>query len=69
MNELFEKPTLFVLGKQDSCVGYKDAWSIIDNYPRATISVLDCAGHNLQIEQEKLFGTLVNDWLKRQENR
>lgn len=61
----FIKPTLFLLGRQDSCVGYKDAWSILDNYPRATFAVLDMAGHNLQIEQEELFNSLVNDWLKR----
>ncbi len=65
MNEKFNKPTLMLLGRQDSSVGYKDAWRVLDNYPRATFAVLDRAGHNLQIEQEELFNSLVNEWLVR----
>ena len=63
----FNKPTLFLLGRQDSVVGYQDAWNIIENYPRATFAVLDLAGHILQIEQESLFNALVNEWLDRVE--
>jgi Predicted hydrolases or acyltransferases (alpha/beta hydrolase superfamily) len=63
LDEKFNKPTLMLLGKQDDCVGYKDAWNILDNYPRATFAVLDKAGHNLQIEQEELFKVLVKQWL------
>lgn len=65
LEKKYEKPTLMLLGRQDASVGYKDAWSILDNYPRATFSVLDKAGHNLQIEQEELFSSLVNEWLER----
>jgi pimeloyl-ACP methyl ester carboxylesterase len=61
----YDKPTLMLLGRQDSSVGYKDAWDILDNYPRATFAVLDKAGHNLQIEQPELFNALVNEWLSR----
>ena len=61
----FVKPTLMVLGRQDATVGYKDAWNILDHYPRATFAVLDRAGHNLQIEQETLFNCLVDEWLDR----
>ncbi|MGG4012575.1 alpha/beta fold hydrolase [Bacillus smithii] len=61
----FTKPSLFLLGRQDSTVGYKDALDIIDKYPRGTFAVLDTAGHNLQIEQPQLFNTLVNEWLDR----
>jgi pimeloyl-ACP methyl ester carboxylesterase len=61
----FIKPTLMILGRQDPTVGYKDAWDILDNYPRATFAVLDSAGHNLQIEQEDVFNCLVNEWLTR----
>jgi hypothetical protein len=32
-----------------------------------TFAVLDKAGHDLQIEQEKLFNALVNEWLDRVE--
>ncbi len=63
--EKFSKPTLFLMGRQDSCVGYKDAWNILDNYPRATFAVLDKAGHNLQIEQDELMNALVMEWLER----
>jgi len=28
-------------------------------------AVLDVAGHNLQLEQPELFGTLVREWLQR----
>lgn len=64
---VFEKPALFILGKQDASVGYKDAWDILDNYPRGTFAVLDRAGHNLQLEQVGLFNCLVNEWLDRVE--
>lgn len=67
VNKKFDKPALIILGRQDSGVGYKDAWSILDNFPRATFSVLDRAGHSLQIEQEKLFNSLTNEWLIRVE--
>ncbi|MFX0059968.1 MAG: alpha/beta fold hydrolase [Candidatus Hodarchaeota archaeon] len=63
----FDKPTLFLLGRQDNTVGYQDAWKIIESYTRATFSVLDKAGHNLQIEQENLFNSLINEWLDRVE--
>ena len=66
-NDKFTKPTLFLLGRQDSAVGYRDAWKIIENYPRATFAILDTAGHILQIEQEELFNALTNDWLDRVE--
>lgn len=61
----FHKPTLILLGRQDSSVGYKDAWSVLESYPRATFAVLDRAGHNLQIEQEELFNSLVSEWITR----
>lgn len=63
----FEKPTLILTGRQDHWVGYQDAWKIIENYPCATFTVLDRAGHALQIEQESLFNGLVNEWLDRVE--
>ena len=61
----FDKPALILVGKQDNCVGYKDAWDILENYPRATFAVLDRAGHNLHLEQAELFNSLVSEWLVR----
>ncbi|GAK55769.1 hydrolase [Candidatus Vecturithrix granuli] len=63
----FEKPTLVLLGRQDISVGYRNAWNILENYPRASFVILDRAGHNLQIEQAALFHALVNEWLDRVE--
>ena len=63
----FDKPTLFVLGRQDSVVGYQNAWNIIEKYPRATFAVLDKAGHVVEIEQDELFNSLTNEWLDRVE--
>jgi pimeloyl-ACP methyl ester carboxylesterase len=64
---MFKAPTLIIAGRQDSAVGYRDMWSILENYPRGTFAVLDRAGHDLQIEQEGLFNALVNEWLNRVE--
>lgn len=64
----FEHPVLIITGRQDDVVGYKDAWSMLDRYPRATFAALDMAGHNLQIERAELFEALVNDWLDRLEH-
>ena len=54
-----------LIGKQDNCVGYKDSWDILENFPRATFAILDRAGHNLHIEQPEVFNSLVKDWLIR----
>jgi pimeloyl-ACP methyl ester carboxylesterase len=60
-------PTLIVAGRQDSMVGYVQAWEIMKNYPRATFAVLDRAGHCLEFEQEEVFGVLAREWLDRVE--
>ena len=64
----FEKPSLFLLGRQDLTVGYRDAWDIIEKYSCATYTILDRASHDLQIEQEEIFNFLVNEWLERIES-
>lgn len=61
----FDKPSLILVGKQDTEVGYKDQFKLLEEYPRASFAVLDKAGHNLQIEQVKLFNSLVYEWLER----
>ena len=59
------QPALFVMGRQDCAVGYRDHWQLIENFPRASFVILDKAGHNLQIEQDVLFTALVREWLDR----
>jgi pimeloyl-ACP methyl ester carboxylesterase len=61
----FEKPALFVHGRQDNDCGYRDAWKVIESYPRATYAVLDRAGHCLDSEAPRLLEALVHDWLDR----
>ena len=53
----FDKPTLIITGRQDSTVGYRGIWSILENYTRATFAVLDGGGHNLHTERVELFGS------------
>ena len=61
----FEKPALILVGRQDSVTGYRDAWGLVEHYPRATFAVLDRAGHGLDLEQRGLFEALVGEWLDR----
>jgi pimeloyl-ACP methyl ester carboxylesterase len=61
----YEGPTLIMCGRQDTVVGYDDTWVLLPHFPRATFAVLDVAGHNLQIEQPALFGSLIREWLER----
>lgn len=65
--EPFGAPTLIVTGRQDSVVGYRDVWGVLENYPRGTFVVLDRSGHLLEVEQEDLFRTLASEWLNRVE--
>ena len=61
----FNKPVCFILGRQDHVVGYKDSLRLLENFPRATFVVADCAGHILQIERPGLFNAALTDWLDR----
>lgn len=63
----FNKPVLIIAGKQDDVMGYRDAFSLLNSFPRATYCVLDKASHIPQIEQEGLFSALVKEWLYRVE--
>lgn len=63
----FEGPSLFVAGRQDTAVGYRDAWRIFESYPRASFVVLDRAGHGTTAQQDELFKALVHEWLDRVE--
>jgi pimeloyl-ACP methyl ester carboxylesterase len=63
--EPFPAPTAIIAGRQDSLCGYRAAWDLLDNFPRATFAVLDRAGHALPIEQQALYQLLVSEWLDR----
>jgi len=63
-----DKPILFLLGRQDHIVGYRNAWQILENFPRATFAVLDQAGHAVALmEQIQVSQCLISDWLDRVE--
>jgi pimeloyl-ACP methyl ester carboxylesterase len=64
--EPFSKPVSIITGRQDSVVGYRDAWDIIENYPRGTFVVFDRMGHMAE-EKAELFRTLTLEWLDRVE--
>lgn len=57
-------PTLFLTGKQDSFVGYWDAWELQKRFPSASFAALEGAGHYLQIDQEEQFQSLCAAWLR-----
>lgn len=61
----FTFPTLILTGRQDNSVGFKDAWNLIDRFPRASFAALDKAGHCLEIEQNNIFRVLFLEWLDR----
>ena len=61
----FDEPTLIIAGRQDTTVGYRDAWSILDSYPRATFVALDRADHGWPMETPNLLAALIDDWLER----
>lgn len=61
----FEEPTLIIAARQDGTVGYRDAWEILESYPRATFAVIDRATHGWPMETPNLLEALVDDWLGR----
>jgi pimeloyl-ACP methyl ester carboxylesterase len=60
-------PTLVVAGRLDSTVGYAAAADLLDQHPRASLAVVDDAGHALPHEHPRLLGALFAEWLARVE--
>jgi len=58
-------PTLIAAGRRDSTAGYVDAVDLLDRYPRATLAVVEGAGHALMHERPEILAPLVADWLDR----
>jgi len=65
--EPYPGPTLVVAGRLDSSVGYRAAADLVDVHPRATVAVVDDAGHALPHERPALLAALVDHWLERTE--
>ncbi len=62
--EPFPGPTAIITGRQDVVTGYRDAWKLIEKYPRATFLVADRAGHFLE-EKSAMIQAIFHDWLDR----
>jgi pimeloyl-ACP methyl ester carboxylesterase len=64
----FAGPSLIALGHQDATVGYERQMQLLPEFPRATLAVVDMAGHYLgRVERPKIFNSLVRDWIQRVE--
>ena len=61
----YSHPTLILAGRQDATAGYAGVWRLLPHYPRATVAVLDRAGHGLVHEQVGLLTALMAEWLDR----
>jgi pimeloyl-ACP methyl ester carboxylesterase len=62
-----DAPALILTGRHDVATGYRDAWPLMADLPRATYAVLDGAGHGVEEEQLALFHALAGAWLDRVE--
>lgn len=58
-------PTLIISGRQDDVVGHRDSLRLLELYPRSTFAVLDRSRHDLPVDDNGVFETLVRDWLMR----
>jgi pimeloyl-ACP methyl ester carboxylesterase len=63
----YRGPTAIVAGRLDSTVGYAAAADLLDEYPHASLTVLDDAGHALPHEQPELLRAILLEWLGRVE--
>lgn len=58
-------PALVVAGRLDSTVGHAAAVDLAGDLPRASLAVLDDAGHALPHEQPDVLRALLAEWLAR----
>jgi len=63
----YDGPVAIIAGRLDSTVGYAAAADLLDDYPHASLAVVDDAGHALPHEQPELLRALLRDWLSRVE--
>ena len=64
LKEPCQIPCLIIAAKQDTEVGYKDQFDLMEKYINSTYVAVENAGHNLQIEQLEIFESIVISWLK-----
>ncbi|MBT8458493.1 MAG: alpha/beta hydrolase, partial [Boseongicola sp.] len=64
-DQTHEGPTVIIVGRQDAMSGYLDGIDLLTTYPRASLAVLDTAGHAVAWERPEVFHALIRDWLER----
>lgn len=65
---MFDRPALILAARQDDNVGWRDALSRFADWRRATLALLDAAGHEFPLDRQMpLMRALVEDWLDRLE--
>lgn len=63
---VFDGPALVIAGRQDEVVGWRDQMAALAEWPRATVAILDMAGHEFPLGPQKpLLDALVADFLSR----
>ncbi len=55
-------PALFIVGKQDIVVGYKDIFPLLKRYKNSSLHVIANGGHSLYIDNYDLFQSINIDW-------
>ena len=63
--DTYPHPVLVLAGRQDATAGYAGPQELAKHYPRATMAVLDHAGHALLHEQPELVQAHIAEWLQR----
>ncbi len=61
----FDGPAHFLTGAMDDCVGYADAYKLLHGFSRGSFTIVEGAGHNLQIEYPHYFDFVFRDWMDR----
>lgn len=65
--EPFAGPALIFNGRQDESTPPGRILPLLEQYPRATVAILDRAGHLAMVQQRALFNALLGEWLDRVE--
>lgn len=59
----YDGPTLLLTGKNDRAVGYKEQFTWLDIFKRATYIVIDGAGHNIHVDRPDVFRDTIQGFI------
>lgn len=60
---ILNHPTLLLVGRQDSICGYSDYIPFLDKFSNLSLSIINEAGHFMQIEKREVVQALFKDWV------